>query len=265
MSRNSKEESGLLATLGEATRKRLAWACQTCLCFGRRELTRFSIHNACWKEGKNRVRWERLSDFNRLANTMSYVQQALSKTKPATATKIFGFQFRNKKMPRQPSSSYYTKKVCWRDKISQCWKKLQKGSKILQFSTFFDKSGLFCAKGTGGKINWTSMQRIQYCSTGNITLSDYFCDMSTKTKNMSGLKISETLFSNDSGLLIYEKPCLAIKRNFNTGWRGRPQTIPPVMAELPIERMDASKLFANVWLDFFASFTVKIGYINEKR
>ena len=39
----------------------------------------------------------------------------------------------------------------------------------------------------------------------------------------------------------------------------------PVMAELPTERLDASKAFANVGVDYFGPFTIKIGRRTEKR
>ena len=39
----------------------------------------------------------------------------------------------------------------------------------------------------------------------------------------------------------------------------------PVMAELPTERLDASTAFANIGVDYFGPFTVKIGRRNEKR
>ena len=47
--------------------------------------------------------------------------------------------------------------------------------------------------------------------------------------------------------------------------RGRAQTMTPVMAELPKERLDASTAFANVGVDYFGPSTVKIGRRNEKR
>ena len=45
----------------------------------------------------------------------------------------------------------------------------------------------------------------------------------------------------------------------------RAQTIAPVMADLPEERLDASTAFTNVGVDYFAPFIVKIGRRNEKR
>ena len=47
--------------------------------------------------------------------------------------------------------------------------------------------------------------------------------------------------------------------------KGRAQTIAPVMADLPEERLDASTAFTNVGVDYFGPFIVKIGRRNEKR
>ena len=47
--------------------------------------------------------------------------------------------------------------------------------------------------------------------------------------------------------------------------KGRAQTIAPVMADLPEERLDASTAFKNVGVDYFDPFIVKIGRRNEKR
>ena len=64
----------------------------------------------------------------------------------------------------------------------------------------------------------------------------------------------------------WRKECLAFnKEQMRHLRRGRAQTITPVMAELPTERFDASTAFANVGVDYFGPFTVKIGRRNEKR
>ena len=52
---------------------------------------------------------------------------------------------------------------------------------------------------------------------------------------------------------------------FVTCRKGRAQTIAPVMADLPEERLDASTAFTNVGIDYFGPFIVKIGLRNEKR
>ena len=57
----------------------------------------------------------------------------------------------------------------------------------------------------------------------------------------------------------------SIKNNCIRCRKGRAQTKAPVMADLPEERLVASTMFANVGVDYFGPFTVKIGRRNEKR
>ena len=57
----------------------------------------------------------------------------------------------------------------------------------------------------------------------------------------------------------------SIKNKCVTCRKGRAQTIAPVMADLPEERFDASTAFANVGVDYFGPFIVKIGRRIEKR
>ena len=57
----------------------------------------------------------------------------------------------------------------------------------------------------------------------------------------------------------------SIKNKCITCRKGRAQTITPVMADLPEERLDASTAFTNIGVDYFGPFIVKIGRRNEKR
>ena len=57
----------------------------------------------------------------------------------------------------------------------------------------------------------------------------------------------------------------SIKNQCVTCRKGRAQTIAPVMADLPEERLDASTALANVGVDYFGTFIVKIGRRNKKR
>ena len=57
----------------------------------------------------------------------------------------------------------------------------------------------------------------------------------------------------------------SIKNKCFTSRKGRADTITPVMADLPEERLDASTAFKNNVIDYFGPFTVKIGRRNEKR
>ena len=53
------------------------------------------------------------------------------------------------------------------------------------------------------------------------------------------------------------KKCVACRK-------GREQTIAPVLLDLPEDRLKKSTTFTNVGVDYFGSFTVKIGRRNEK-
>ena len=57
----------------------------------------------------------------------------------------------------------------------------------------------------------------------------------------------------------------SIKNKCVTCRKGRAQTITPVIADLPKERLDASTALTNVRVDYFGLFIVKIGRRNEKR
>ena len=57
----------------------------------------------------------------------------------------------------------------------------------------------------------------------------------------------------------------SIKNKCVTCRKGRAQTIAPVMTDLPEERLDASKTFTNVGVDYFGPFIVKFGRRIEKR
>ena len=58
---------------------------------------------------------------------------------------------------------------------------------------------------------------------------------------------------------------ISIKNKCVTCRKGRAQTIAPVMADLPEERLDASTDFTNVGVDYFGPFIVKMGRRNDKR
>ena len=92
------------------------------------------------EEKKAVIQWERFSNFNRLVNTMAYVQRALSKHKPATL--VVSIEEREK-----AKSTIF--KLLQREhfgeemKSLKAEKKIPKGSKILQFSPFLDEEDLF--------------------------------------------------------------------------------------------------------------------------
>ena len=66
------------------------------------------------------------------------------------------------------------------------------------------------------------------------------------------------ILSKWNALRSIKNKCISCKN-------GRAQTIAPVMADLPGERLDVSTAFTNVRVDYFGPFIVKIGRRNEKR
>ena len=85
------------------------------------------------EEKKASVHWERFSNFNRLVNTVAYVQQAFSKYKPATLVVSIEERENSKatifKLLQQ-------KQVGEKMKSLKVEKEIEKSSKILQFSPF---------------------------------------------------------------------------------------------------------------------------------
>ena len=100
------------------------------------------------EEKKPIVQWGRFSNFNRLLNTMAYVQRALRKKKPAT--KMIGIEEKEDAKAtvfRLLQQEQFAEEM----KSLTAEKEIPKGSKILQFSLFIDQRGLIRAKGRIGK------------------------------------------------------------------------------------------------------------------
>ena len=130
------------------------------------------------EEKKAVIQWERFSNFNRLVNTVAYVQRALNKHKPATL--VVSIEEREK-----AKATIF--KLLQREQFGEEMKSLKaekeipKVSKILQFFSFLDEEGLIRAKGRIGKSQLDFNANIQYCYIGNIVRLNYSCEMSTRT------------------------------------------------------------------------------------
>ena len=94
------------------------------------------------------IQWERFSNFNRLVNTLAYVQRALSKHKPAKYVV---------RVEEREKAKAIIFKLLQREQFGEEMKSLKaekeipKCSKILQFSPFISEEGLIRAKGRIGK------------------------------------------------------------------------------------------------------------------
>ena len=95
------------------------------------------------------IQWERFSNFNRLVNTMAYVQRVFKKHKPATKTisveEREGAQASIFRLLQQEQFAEEMKSL-------KAEKEIPKNSKILQFSPFIDQQGLIRAQDRIGKI-----------------------------------------------------------------------------------------------------------------
>ena len=138
------------------------------------------------EEKKAVIQWERFSNFNRLANTVAYVQQALNKHRPATL--IISIEERRKvkatilKLLQQEQFGEEMKSL-------KAEKQIPKGSKILQFSPFLDEEGFIRAKARIGKSQLDLAESIQFCYIGNIKQLNYSCETSTRTINTKALSM----------------------------------------------------------------------------
>ena len=100
------------------------------------------------EEKKAVIQWERFGNFDRLVNTVAYVQRALNKYKPVKLlvsveerekAKATIFKFLQQKQFGEEMNSLKAEK------------EIPNGSKILQFSPLIDEEGLIRAKGRIGK------------------------------------------------------------------------------------------------------------------
>ena len=91
------------------------------------------------EEKKAVIQWERFSTFNRLVNTVAYVQRALNKHKPATL--LVSIEEREKAkatISKLLQQEHFGEEM----KFLKAEKEVPKGSKILQFSPFLGEEGL---------------------------------------------------------------------------------------------------------------------------
>ena len=100
------------------------------------------------EEKKAVIQWERFSNFNRLVNTVAYVQRALNKHKPAKLLVSIGEREKAKatifKLLQQEQFGEKMKSL-------KAEKEIPKGSNSLLYSSFLDEEGLVRAKGRIGK------------------------------------------------------------------------------------------------------------------
>ena len=138
------------------------------------------------EEKKAAIHWERFSNFNRLVNTVAYVQRELNKYK--TATFVGSIEEREKakatifKLLQQEQFVEEMKSL-------KAEKIIPKGSKILQFSPFLDEEGFIRANGKIGrsKLDFNAKRPILLHRKRHAI--DCFYEMSTKTINTRAVSL----------------------------------------------------------------------------
>ena len=217
----------------------------------------FMIH----AEKKKAVnQWERFSNFNRLVNTVAYVQRALNKHKPGTL--VVSIEEREKAKAtifKLLQREHFGEEV----KSLKAEKEIPKGSKILQFSPFLDEEGPIRAKSR------ISKRQLDFNSKHPILLHwknhsvELFLRNEHKDNQHEGTEYVRNIVQQKMWILGIRNALRSIKNKCVNCRKGRAQTIAPVMADLPEERLDASAAFTIVGVDCFGPFIVKIGRRNE--
>ena len=214
------------------------------------------------EEKKAVIQWERFSNFNRLVNAVAYVRQAMSKHKPVTL--IVGVEEREKakatifKLLQQEQFSEELKSL-------RAEKEIPKSSKILQFSPFLDEEGLIRAKGRIGKSQLDFDAKHPILLHWKHQAVELFLRNEHKNNQHEGTEHVRNIVQQKMWILGIRNALRSIKNKCVTCRKGRAQTIAPVMADLPEERLDASTAFTNVGVDYLGPLIVKIGRRNEKR
>ena len=211
-------------------------------------------------EKKAFIQWEQFSNFIRLMNTVAYVQRALNKHKPATH--VVSIEEREKatifKLLQQEQFGEEIKSF-------KAEKEIPKSSKILQFSPFIGEEGLIRAKGRTGKSQLDFNARhpiLLHCKHHTVEL---FLRNEHKDNQHEGSEHLRNIVQQKMWILGIRNALRSIKNKCVTCRKGGAQTIKPVMADLPDERLDASTAFTNVGVHYFGLFIVRIGHKNEKR
>ena len=214
------------------------------------------------EEKKAVIQWERFSNFNRLVNAVAYVRPVMSKHKPATL--IVSVEEREKakatifKLLQQEQFSEEMKSL-------RAEKKIPKSSKILQFSPFLKEEGLIQAKGRIGKSQLDFDAKHPILLHWKHHAVELFLRNEHKNNQHEGTEHVGNIVQQKMWILGIRNAWRSIKNKCVTCRKGRAQTILPVMADLPEERLDASTAFTIVGVDYFGPFVVKIGRRNEKR
>ena len=144
-------------------------------------------------------------------------------------------------------------------------KEIPKNSKILQFLLFLDDERLIHAKGRIGKSQLDFNAKDPILLHWKHQAVELILQNEHKNNQHEGTEHVRNIVQRKICILFIRNALRSIKNKCVTCRKGRAQTITPVTADLPEERLDASSAFTNVGVDYFGPFTVKMARRNEKR
>ena len=221
------------------------------------------VFSAKVEEKKPMIQWERFSNYNRLVNTMAYIQRVFKKHKPATKTlSVEEREDAQASIFRLLQQEQFTEEM----KSLRAEREIPKNSKILQFSPFIDQQGLIRAQSRIGKshLNFETKHPIMLHWKHHVV--ELFLQNEHKNNQHEGTEHVRNIVQQKFWILGIQNALRSIKnKSIRLNRKGKAQTKAPVMANLPEERLVASTVFSNVGVDYFGPFTVKIGRRNEKR
>ena len=204
---------------------------------------------------------QRFSNFNRLVNTVAYVQRALKKHQSATL--VGNIEEREKakatifKLLQQEHFGEEMKSL-------KAEKEIPKGSKFLHFPPSLDEEGLIRAKGRIGKSQLDFNAKHPILLHWKHQAVELFLRNGHKDSQHEGTEHVRNIVQQKIWILGIRNALRSIRNKCATCRKGRAQTIAPVVADLPEERLDASTAFTNLGVDCFVHFIVKIERRNEK-
>ena len=205
---------------------------------------------------------ERFSNFNRLVNTIAYVQRVFRKHKPATKTlRVEERKGAQASIFRLLQQEQFTEEM----KTLKAEREIPKNSKILQFSPFIDLQGLIRAQGRIGKSHLNFETKHPILLHWKHQVVELFLQTEHKNNHHEGTEHVRNIVQQKFWILGIRNALRSIKNKCIRCRKGKAQTKAPVMANLPEEQLVASTVFSNVGVDYFGPFTVKIGRRNEKR
>ena len=220
------------------------------------------VFSAKVEEKKPMIQWERFSNFNRLVNTMAYVQRVFIKHK--TATKTLSADEKDGAQAgifRLLQQEQFAEEM----KFLKAEKKILRNSKILLFSPFIDQQGLIRAQIRIGKSHLNFETKHPVLLHWKHHIVELFLRNEHQNSQHEGTEHVRNIVQQKIWILGIRKALRSIKNKCIRCRQERAQTKAPVMADLPDERLVASTVFSNVGVDYFGPFTVKIGQRNEKR